>query len=79
MQAFKNRQDAEARLNAINQLLRNTDYKALKASEGVPSEDWSQIKINRQAWRDEINAINAIIDSLPDELDDAAPGADELQ
>ena len=47
----------------IAELKRNlseTDYKAIKYAEGLISEtDYVPIKAQRQAWRDEINALEA--------------------
>lgn len=49
--------------NLINELkckLLETDYQAIKYAEGFISEtDYSSIKAQRQAWRDEINALEA--------------------
>lgn len=37
-----------------------TDYKAIKHSEGLISEeDYAPIKAQRQAWRDQINVLEA--------------------
>lgn len=48
-------------LNRIAELKTNlseTDYKAIKYSEGLISdEDYAPIKAERQAWRDEINKL----------------------
>lgn len=59
--------DMEARVNALRQSLTNTDYKAIKAGEGSPSSDWEDVKVKRQAWRDEINELEAAIEVAPDE------------
>lgn len=55
------RQEMEARENALLQLLDRTDYKALKAAEGTPSEDWDEVRANRQAWRKEVGELRAAI------------------
>jgi hypothetical protein len=48
----------------INNLLK-TDYKALKYAEGMLSEtEYAPIKLQRQAWRDEINSIELEIEAL---------------
>ena len=48
----------EARLNALHQLLSNTDYIAAKIAEGAATkEEYSDILRKRQAWRDEINKL----------------------
>jgi len=50
--------DAQARYDVLNKLLASTDHKATKYAEGWYSEaDYVPIKAQRQAWRDEINAI----------------------
>lgn len=49
--------EKQARINALKQLLTNTDYKALKAFEGQPSEDWEQVEADREAWRREVDRL----------------------
>ena len=53
-------------MNALKSLLRDTDYKAIKAAEGSPSADWPEARAKREAWRTAINALQAEIDALPD-------------
>jgi hypothetical protein len=51
-----------ARLNALKQLLEATDYKALKYAEGrYTEEEYAPTKAQRQAWREEVNALEAEI------------------
>lgn len=48
------------RITELKSLLKATDYQAIKYAEGFISEtDYAQIKAQRQAWRDEINALEA--------------------
>ena len=48
------------RINELKVLLQETDYQAIKYFEGFISEtDYAPIKAQRQAWRDEINALEA--------------------
>lgn len=48
------------RINELKVLLQETDYQAIKYFEGFISEtDYTPIKAQRQAWRDEINALEA--------------------
>ena len=48
------------RINELKALLQETDYQAIKYFEGFISEtDYTPIKAQRQAWRDEINALEA--------------------
>lgn len=47
-----------------NNLL-NTDYKALKYAEGMVSEtEYEPIKLQRQAWRNEINVLEKRIEAF---------------
>lgn len=40
--------------------LRDTDYLAIKHSEGLMTEEeYAPVKAQRQAWRDEINRLEA--------------------
>lgn len=44
----------------LKQMLANTDYIVVKIAEGAATwEDYSKIKEQRQAWRDEINRLEA--------------------
>lgn len=46
------------RINYLKKQLLITDYQAIKYAEGQISEqDYAPIKQQRQAWRDEINAL----------------------
>lgn len=48
------------RITLLKIKLRDTDYLAIKRSEGLMTEEeYAPIKAQRQAWRDEINAIQA--------------------
>lgn len=53
--AYKKKRIAE-----LKSLLQATDYQAIKYVEGfISEEDYLPIKQARQAWRDEINALEA--------------------
>ena len=69
---IKRRTPSEAEIKAdsiasINQQIRElqgklsaTDYQALKYSEGwITEKDYTEIKANRQSWRDAINQLQA--------------------
>ena len=69
---IKHRTPSEAETKAdtvasINQQIRElqgklaaTDYQALKYSEGwITEKDYTEIKANRQSWRDTINQLQA--------------------
>lgn len=48
------------RIAELKSLLKATDYQAIKYAEGFISEtDYAPTKAQRQAWRDEINALEA--------------------
>lgn len=56
--------DKKKRIAELKSLLKATDYQAIKYAEGFISEaDYEQIKAQRQAWRDEINALEAELSS----------------
>lgn len=47
-----------ARILELKRLLFDSDYKALKFSDGVMTEEeYAPIRAQRQAWRDEINQL----------------------
>ena len=50
-----------ARVAELQENLNDTDYKALKFSDGaLTEEEYAPIRKERQAWRDEINEIEKI-------------------
>ncbi len=50
------------RIDEIRGLLSSTDYKAIKYAEGQLSDvEYVDIKAQRQAWREEINALEDIV------------------
>lgn len=50
----------DIRLMELRDLLKNTDYIACKIAEGAATkEEYSEMLINRQNWRKEINALEA--------------------
>lgn len=55
------KQKAQVRIKELKKLLDETDYQALKFAEGVfTAEQYEPIKVQRQAWRDEINELEKI-------------------
>lgn len=49
-----------AQINSLKKQLDNTDYQAIKYAEGWLSEqEYATIKAQRQAWRDQINELEA--------------------
>ena len=52
--------ECEERLNALRQALRSTDYQAAKLAEGWYSEEeYEPIRVQRQAWREELRTREA--------------------
>lgn len=50
------------RISDLKKALFETDYQAIKYSEGLISdEDYAPIKAQRQAWRDEINELEKLV------------------
>lgn len=46
-------------------LLKDTDYKAIKHSEGqITDQEYAETKAQRQEWRDKINELEEELDSL---------------
>lgn len=51
-------QNIQSRIAELKQLLSSTDYQAIKYAEGqISAYDYEPIKVQRQQWRDEINAL----------------------
>lgn len=47
-------------IQRYKQQLRDTDYKAIKYAEGLlTDEGYSEVRKQRQSWRDEINKLEA--------------------
>jgi len=56
--AVKTEQAKAERIAELKNLLRSTDYQAIKYAEGVLSaEDYAETKAQRIKWRAEINAL----------------------
>lgn len=54
------RQATQLRIAELKRLLSASDYKAIKYAEGlISAEDYAETKAERQAWRDEINALES--------------------
>jgi hypothetical protein len=53
------------KIRQLKNKLSKTDYQAIKYAEGVLSaSEYAPVKIQRQAWRDEINRLEAELKSL---------------
>lgn len=47
-------------ITTLKQNLTDTDYKAIKFAEGLlTAEEYEPTKVQRQAWRDEVNTLEA--------------------
>lgn len=58
-------QNIQSEINAYKQLLTQTDYQAIKHSEGEMSdEEYQQIKDQRAEWRAKVNELEAELESL---------------
>ena len=54
-------QAKQARIAELKMLLADSDYKAIKFAEGwLTGDEYSITKAERQAWRDEINALEVM-------------------
>ena len=59
---IEKRKTADARIRVLKHYLAETDYQAIKYSEGTLSEEeYADMKAQRQAWRDEINELEALL------------------
>lgn len=55
-------------INALKSLLNDTDYKALKFSEGaISAADYEETRLNRQAWREKINDLEEELETMVEE------------
>lgn len=60
--------EVQSEIRAYENLLNQTDYKALKHADGVISDaDYKEIAAQRQEWRDKINELQAQEQALSDE------------
>lgn len=56
----KARQDKQNRIYELKALLSESDYKAIKFAEGeMSAEEYEPTRLQRRAWREEINVIEA--------------------
>lgn len=54
---------AEQQILELKQMLDDTDYQAIKYAEGwLTDEEYAPIKEQRQAWRDEINRLENVLE-----------------
>ena len=63
---YINNKKYEDEIKMIKSYLAATDYKALKFSDGaLTEEEYAPIRAQRQAWRDEINMLEAQLGVAP--------------
>ena len=64
------REELEYTIATYKQLLSQTDYKALKHSEGqISDQDYEPIAAQRQEWRDIVSEAQSELDNLEPETD----------
>lgn len=62
------RAEAEAEINACKNILAQTDYKALKHSDGaLTDEEYAPVKSKRAILRERINQLETEIETMPAE------------
>lgn len=55
----------QQKINELKAKLRATDYKAIKYAEGeLSAEEYEPVKLERKAWRAEINQLEAEIEDI---------------
>lgn len=63
-----NRTEAQAEINACKNLLEQTDYKALKHSDGALSDDeYEPTRVQRSKLRERINRLEIEMETMPAE------------
>jgi hypothetical protein len=56
------------RIIDLKKFLAETDYKVMKYIEGqITEEEYNSIKVQRQAWRDEINELEELMNNEGDD------------
>lgn len=62
------REEIIGEINAMKQLLANTDYKAIKYAEGeISEEEYAQTKADRQSWRSRIGELEGALEGVDGE------------
>lgn len=57
--------EIESNITKLKLKLKSTDYKAIKYAEGLlTEEEYAPIKVERQAYRDEINSLEEQLKQL---------------
>ena len=64
--------EIQAEINGLQQLLNQSDYKAIKHSEGALSDkEFEPDRVKRQGFRDRINELQAELEALQEETANA--------
>ena len=64
--AYDEQKAAEKQIASLKTKLNATDYQAIKYAEGqLSEEEYTAMKVQRQAWRDEINTLEAQLGIAP--------------
>jgi len=59
LQLEQEKHEKEARINALNQLLENSQADVVKGYEGLLSQaEYEKVKSDRAAWHSELNQLN---------------------
>lgn len=63
----RKRQEIQGEINAYKQLLTNSDYKAIKHSEGeISDEDYAETRTLRAGYRTRINELEEELEGATD-------------
>lgn len=62
---LKQKETIENRINELKQLLKDSDYRAIKYSEGLYTKtEYAPYKEQRQSYREEINQLEAELETI---------------
>ena len=76
------KQYGKGEIAALKQLLTQTDYQAIKHSEGeISEEEYAPIREKRKAWRERINELEAALAALgpPEEAAEVEQAAEDAE
>lgn len=61
----KSRMEILGQINAMKQMLANTDYVAIKFAEGeINEEDYAPVQADRRRWRAVINELEGALEEV---------------
>jgi hypothetical protein len=74
--------EIDSEINALEQLLAQSDYLALKHADGaLTDEEYADARAERQTWRDRINELQALTpdpDPEPETAEEPAQATQEV-